>query len=243
MVHRIAVISILLAATSQAWSGDVSAVQNSSSIRWTSLAELDRALKKPVQGSLSLDDAGIEFKSEKFSQRWEYGEIKTFDLSGSQELVITDYENRHWHEPGERRFRFTLSQQMPAAVAAALTARVQRPVINGDPDPKAAVIAAIPAHRRERFGGSNGTLRIREGGIDYVVSDGRESRSWRWSDIQTLANPDPWEFRVMAYREIVEFDLKQPLSHDLFDKVWDIFYAHDLNVAVSADGRHEGHNQ
>jgi hypothetical protein len=79
--------------------------------------------------------------------------------------------------------------------------------------------------------------------IDFVAADGRDGRSWRWSDIQTLANPDPWDFRVMAYREIVEFDLKQPLSHDLFDKLWDILYAQDLNVAPAKGSQHEDHNQ
>ena len=63
---------------------------------------------------------------------------------------------------------------------------------------------------------------MREDGIDYVAADGRDGRSWRWSDIQTLANPNPWEFRVTAYREIVEFDLKRPLSRELFDRLWDM---------------------
>ena len=101
------------------------------------------------------------------------------------------------------------------------------------------MIAELPAHHRERFGGSNGTLRLREDGIDYVAADGRDGRSWRWSDIQTLANPNPWEFRVMAYREIVEFDLKQPLSREMFDWLWNSLYAQDLNVAPPNGGQHQ----
>lgn len=212
MVQRIAIFTLMSGATCVAWSTPV---------QW------HRLLKKPVQGNLLFDDAAVEFQSRKFSHRWLYGEIKTFDLSGGRELIITDYENRHWHEPGERQFRFSLSQPVPPALAADIARRVGRPVINGDPDPGAAVIAELPAHRRERFGGSNGKLRFREGGIDYVTADGRNGRSWRWSDIQTLANPDPWEFRVTGYREIVEFDLKQPLSRDLFDKLWERLYAKD----------------
>ena len=195
--------------------------------QWQAPAQFERLLNKAIHGTLRFDSGGIEFQSPRFSQRWLYGEIKTFDLSGARELIITDYGNRHWHEPGDRRFRILLSQPMPPEIAAGLAARVGRPVINGDPDPNAAVIAEIPAHRRERFGGSNGTLRLREDGIDYVASDGRDGRSWRWSDIQTLANPDPWEFRVTAYREIVEFDLKRPLSPALFDRLWDFLYAHE----------------
>jgi hypothetical protein len=198
--------------------------------RYSTPAEWHRSLKRPVEGTLVFDDAGVEFQSPKFSRRWLYGDIKTFDLisirpPGGQELVITDYENRHWHEPGERQFRFTLRAPVSPQLAAGMTSRVGRPVINGNPDPGAGVIGEFPAHRRKRIGGSNGTLRFRDDGIDYVTPDGLDGRRWRWTDIQTLANPNPWEFRVSAYREIVEFDLKQPLSRDLFDTLWGRLYA------------------
>jgi hypothetical protein len=66
-------------------------------------------------------------------------------------------------------------------------------------------------------------LRLRDDGIDYLT-EGRDSRNWRWADIQTIANPNPYELRVTAYREIVEFDLKQPLSRSLFERIWDQLY-------------------
>lgn len=239
MVYTKAVFSALLIAVLPALSGELAFSQNDTAIEWQSSAQLRQLLKRAIKGTLLFDNDGIEFRSPKFSHRWSYGEIKTFDLSGAQELIITDYENRHWHEPGERTFRFTLSQSMPPDTAAGLATRVGRPVINGDPYPSAAVIAELPAHHRERFGGSNGTLRLRENGIDYVAADGRDGRSWRWSDIQTLANPNPWEFRVTAYREIVEFDLKQPLSRELFDRLWNSLYAQDLNVVPPNGGHHQ----
>ena len=252
MVYRKAVLPGLLIAAFSALSNQLTFAQSDAEIEWQSPAQFRLLLRKSIKGTLLFDKAGIEFRAPKFSHRWPYGEIKTFDLSGARELVITDYENRHWHEPGERSFRFTLSQPMRPGTAAGFTRRVGRPVINGDPNPGdpnpgdpnpgdpnpgAAVIADLPAHHRERFGGSNGTLRMREGGIDYVTADGRDSRSWRWSDIQTLANPNPWEFRVTAYREIVEFDLKRPLSPELFDRLWNSLYARDLSVAPP-DGSH-----
>ena len=242
MAYRKTVLSALLIAAASALPGGAESARNAPAAQWQSPAQFHQILKSPIPGTLLFDNTGIEFKSRKFSQRWAYGEIKTFDLSGARELVITGYENRHLHEPGERRFRFTLGQAMPPEIAAGLTASVGRPAINGDPNPVATVVAAIPAHHRERFGGSNGTLRLREDGIDYVAADGRDGRSWRWSDIQTLANPDPWEFRVTAYREIVEFDLKQPLSRELFDRMWNSLYARDLNVAPPDRGHSVGHN-
>jgi hypothetical protein len=152
-------------------------------------------------------------------------------------VIIASYANRSHHLPGERRFRFDLDNSVPAPDATELTRRVIKPVQNGDPDPKATAYLTIPARHATRFGGTNGTLRFRDDGIDYVTSGGRDSRSWRWADIQTLANPTPYELRVGAYLETFEFELKQPLSRELFDSLWDHLYARDLNVAPAAGGK------
>lgn len=208
-------------------------------IAWQSTASLHEFPKKKVHGTFLLDDSGAEFRSPKFSQRWPYQEIKTIEIPNSRELIVTDYESRRRHMPGERRFHFVFSAALPPDLATQLVARVAKPVINGDPDASLTAIAEMPAHRRERFGGSDGTLRFREDGIDYVAANGRDSRSWRWSDIETLANPGPFEFRVSAWREIVEFDLKAPLSRELFDRLWDRLYASDLNLATPHGERHQ----
>jgi hypothetical protein len=210
--------------------------QTAAAPNWKALARWHRSLKKAVPGTLLLDGDGVEFRSAKFNQRWAYVEIHSFDLS-TRELTITGYQNRQWHEPGEQRFQFTLSEPVPPEIAAQFTARVGKPVRNGIPLPGAAAMAEIPAHHRMWSGGSNGTLRLKDDGIDYVTENGRDSRTWRWADIQTIANPNPYELRVTGYREIVEFDLKQPMHRDLFEVMWDRLYAAGLNL--SAAGGHE----
>lgn len=199
---------------------------------WQSAARLHRTIKRPLRGTFVIDSEGVEFRSAKFSGRWSLLDIHTFDLSGKDFTVVT-YRNRRWHEPGDQRFHFTLAEAIPASVAAIIQERVARPARDGAPDPAAPAIAEIPA----RHGASsNGKLRVRNSGIDYVSEDGRDSRSWRWQDIQTIANPDPYNFRVTAYREIAEFQLKQPLSRELFDEMWTKLYASDLNVSSLKGG-------
>ena len=97
---------------------------------WQAPANWHRLLKKDVPGSLVLDDAGVEFRSPKFTQRWAYVDIHSFDLS-ARELTLDSYQNRPWHAPGERRFQFTLGESMPPEIAAQLTERVSKPVRNG----------------------------------------------------------------------------------------------------------------
>jgi hypothetical protein len=235
MIRRRTLFIWCVSATLWGTHGDIARADG---IVFESPAKLHRLLQKPIIGILSFSDGGVEFRSPRASHRWSYEEIKTFDLWGSTELTVTDYENRHWHEPGEQRFRFTLTKPIAPDLAGKLTARVGRPVINGDPEASVPSIAEIPAHRRDRFSGSNGTLRFREDGIDYLTSNARDSRSWRWSDIQTIASSDPWTFRVAGYREIVEFDLKRSLAPDLFNSLWDRLYASGLNIVPESQGGH-----
>ena len=101
--------------------------------------------------------------------------------------------------------------------------------------PDASAVAEIPAHHRKWSGGSNGTLRLKDDGIDYLTENDRDNRSWRWDDIQTIASPYPHELRVTGFREIVEFDLKRPLSRDLFERMWDRLYAAGLNLSAARE--------
>ncbi len=184
-----------------------------------------------------IDKDGVEFTSVEFMRRWAFVEIHSFDLS-AKELTLTSYQNRHWHEPGEQRFQFTMGEPIPPEIAAQLTERVGKPVRNEVPLPSVAALSEIPAHHRMWAGGSNGTLRLKDNGIDYVTENGRDSRAWRWADIQTIANPNPYELRVSGYREIVEFDLKQPMPRYLFEILWDHLYASGLNLpAVGVEQR------
>src|SRR5437868_14521518 len=104
MFYRKAVLSVLLIATFPALPSEFAFAQSPPPIQWQSTARFHQVLKKEILGALLIDNNGISFQSPKFAKRWPYGEIKTFDLSGAHELMITGYENRHWHEPGERRF-------------------------------------------------------------------------------------------------------------------------------------------
>ena len=205
---------------------------------WQTPARWHRSLKKSEPGVLLIDRDGIEFRSAKRTQRWKYIEIRTFDLS-RRDFILLTYQRRPWHEPGERPFRFTLSDSMPPEIAAQLTDHVGKPVRNGNPSQRSAAYEEIPAHHRIWSGGSNGTLRFKDDGIDYVTGDGRDSRTWRWADIETLANPNLYELRVTAFREIVEFDLKRPLSRDLFERMWDRLYATGLNLSAGGQEIHQ----
>src|SRR5713226_6155660 len=119
---------------------------------WETSAQWHRLLKKAIPGTLVLDDDGLEFRSAKFNQRWAYVDIHSFDLSAT-ELTLTGYQNRPWHEPGERSFHFTWTEAVQPEIAAQFTERVGKPVRNGVPLVSVASLSEIPVHRRMWSGG------------------------------------------------------------------------------------------
>jgi hypothetical protein len=157
--------------------------------------------------------------------RWTFTEIKDLDLERYR-IVLIGYDSRAWHLPGTRRFDLKIKQEITPAVAASLTEKMRRPVQNRIPDSHAPAIKEIAVRRSEHFGGSNGLLRIRQQGIDYITAQPGQSRSWRWLDIQTLSNPDPYHLFVFGYRDSFAFDLKETLSREMFNHLSDEIWSH-----------------
>jgi hypothetical protein len=193
---------------------------------WESPARLRHGMIGGTPGTLHVDSRGVEFVPSKgASMRWTSTEIKDLDLERHR-IVLIGYDNRGWHLPGTRRFDLEIKQEITPAVAASLTEKMGRPVQNTIPDPHAPAITEIAVRRSEHFGGSNGLLRIRQQGIDYITAQPGQSRSWRWLDLQTLSNPDPYHLFVFGYRDSYAFDLKESLSREVFNHLSDEIWSH-----------------
>ncbi len=61
-----------------------------------------------------------------------------------------------------------------------------------------------------------------------MTKSAQDSRSWRWADIQTMTNQDPYHLILFGYRETYSFDLKEPLPPGLYDRVTDEVYGHNV---------------
>jgi hypothetical protein len=184
---------------------------------------------RSTPGTLRTDSRGVEFvPSNGASKRWTLNEIKSLDLQ-THRLVLVGYDNRRWHLAGTQQFEWELTNAITPASAASLTEAMGRPVRNRLPDPDASAIAVIAVRRSGHFGGSNGVLRIRQHGMDYVTAEPGNSRSWRWLDLQTLSNPDPYHLFVFGYRDSYTFDLKETLSRELLNHLSDEIWVHNEN--------------
>lgn len=198
---------------------------------WQSSARLHHGLRT-IPGALTFNEAGVHFRPLKGAAlNWTFPEIQTFYLT-PRKLTVKTYANRGRYLPGVKTFRFALASAVPPRVAAELAACVGKPSRNADPNPNLPGFATIPARHPALLGGSNGVLQFGQDGINYVAASGSDSRSWRWADIQTLAHPDPYSFTVGGYRETYSFELKQPMSESLFDRLWDYVYGRGLQLSI-----------
>jgi hypothetical protein len=205
---------------------------------WSSNAKLHR-LPRAQDGRLTISSSGVEFRPEKGeATRWSVEDIRTVDLANPRHLSLVAYQNNRWHLPGDRPFVFTLQTPMPPEIAADLVREVAKPAINGDPPKEAGSFDTIAARHVTRMGGSNGELRFTSSGIEYLSKAG-DARSWRWADIQTLAHPEPYRFRVGGFLETFDFELKQPLTSAVFDRLWNHIYAQGLNLGTPFGGNDE----
>jgi hypothetical protein len=198
-------------------------------VAWQSPAKLHRLIGNE-KGGLRIGTNGIEFESANHSTvRWTFQDIQTFRLS-LHGLAIETYKNRRRHLPGIERYKFDLDQPVPPMIAAELAKAVQRPSQNAVPDTTSQGLA-VSAHHRTLTGGTNGVLRFRDDGIDYVSSTAADSRSWRWADLETVSNPDPWHLFVFGYRDTYAFDLKERVSRETLNHISDEIWTHnDSNV-------------
>lgn len=191
-------------------------------LSWQTEARLDRnLLHAKSRGTIVINDKGVTYQSRSGRNlSWTFLDIQTFVLAPHR-LVLETYMNRSMHLPGEQTIQFNLSEAVPPVVGASLASRVRRPSQNTIPDPESPGFASIAVHHRSLAGGTNGFLRFRDGGLDYVTNSPRDSRSWRWEDLQTLSDPDPYHLFVFGYRDTYTFDLKEPLARTLFDRATD----------------------
>lgn len=188
-----------------------------SPLPWRSPAKLHKSFGKE-SGEIVIESGGIRFQPSKGSaSNWSLLDIQTFSLF-PHKLVIETYKNRGHHLPGTQRFHFELTQEVPPAVAEELARGVGRPSQNGVPNPALLSLAEIPVHHRRHAGGTNGILRFREDGVDYVTNSPGDSRSWRWADLQILSDLTPYMLSVSGYRETYTFDLKKPLPRAVLDR-------------------------
>lgn len=202
-------------------------------VAWQTKARFHRNFKfTDERGTLVIGEKGVAFEGESGRKlSWTFLDIQNVQLAPHR-MIVQSYVSRAIG--GDKEYRFDLIDAVPPSIAASLATALQRPSQNAVPDLQSPAVATIHARHRQLRGGTNGILRFRSDGIDYVANASGDSRSWRWADLQTLSAPDSYHLLVFGYRDNYTFDLKEPVSRTLIDEASMHIFEASRNSTVAA---------
>lgn len=188
-----------------------------------------RPLQKDEPGQLRIDTSGIEYQSanEKTSIRVPFIEVHEMDVSDPSAIRIETYEMLKRKLSGRRSYVFRLASSRRVEENDRLTEflsdRIHRPLL-GSQTFAIKPEFEIPAYHRHVLNGCNGTLQIAPEGIRFLSTREDHSRTWKYSEIQTIGGSDPFSFRVTTLAETFSFDLKDRLPKEAYELVWQRVY-------------------
>lgn len=187
------------------------------------------------RGELIITAEGIAYRTEhrKHARQWRFEDIRLLRLASHAELIVLTYEPNRWMLGRDRAFRFRVAEkEIPPKVNAFLLSRIERPLATTFVPSSEEPIEEFAVRHRHRFGGCQGTLRVYAHGVAYVSSHRpRDSRFWRWSDIQGIGRLGPYQLDLVTYEpefggptRTYVFDMKREMSETAYDFLWEKVY-------------------
>jgi hypothetical protein len=171
-------------------------------------------LKGGCLGVLVFDDRGASFEGRGHSLKWNYDEIQQLRLTPA-ELRVTTYRDSKWKLGGDRSYTFR------GAFGEAyefLRDRLDQRLVAGVADEDVRPLWEVPVKRLTRFGGSDGVLLV--GSDRLVFQSSSASRTWRYSDIESVSSTGPFDLTVIGLERAYRFQLKRPLDESRYNELW-----------------------
>lgn len=182
------------------------------------------------RGTLVFTPSGVAFAAAdpKKSRQWPYHELKQIRVVSPREIAFDTFEDgSRWRFGADRTIEFDVTEgAVDPRLVAFLLEQIQRPVTS-------AVLPADLGEPRTRIDakhlrgrkGTHGTIAVYTSGISYEAGDPRDSRYWRFGDLESVLRTSPFKLLVNVYERggvrPFAFDLKAALPDDAFDYVWD----------------------
>jgi hypothetical protein len=199
-------------------------------------------LRKGCAGVMTVDEEGVRFTGAQTGTTthawvWKYEDIQELTL-GSGSIHILTYKDRRLGLGADREYDFTgklpvealyglLKDRMDQRFIAAVAPRGALP----DPAPG----WSVPVKHLGRITlklqttGSEGTLAFGPDKITYSTTARDDSRTWRYSDIDSISSSGPFQLTITTYerarshygdRTGFNFQLKQSITEARYNELW-----------------------
>jgi hypothetical protein len=164
------------------------------------------------------------------SARWEYQDIQQLWVS-PEKLVILTYKDRKWFLGVDKEFEFHLDgkDQSFEAAYTMLKDKLDQRFVAAIADDQANTLWELPAKLMGTLKGSEGVLRVGPDRIVYKSERARQSRTWRYQDIENVSTSDRYQLTLTTYERAkthygsmkgFNFQLKRPLGEKRFEALW-----------------------
>jgi hypothetical protein len=186
-------------------------------------------VRKGCDGLMTVDDAGIAFEAPKgHSWHWKYADIQQLHLEPARIRILT-YEDDKWRLGADREFEFTGAPPYESLLRIWNDVMDQRFVAALPPLANVAGVFSILAKHLKRVSGSEGSLVFGNDSIAYSTAAAGESRTWRYSDIDSISSSGSFQLTITTFerarshygdRKGFNFQLKQPLTEARYNDIW-----------------------
>lgn len=189
-------------------------------------------------GALTITDSGVGFEEayrngkkprHPHAWHWDYQDIQQLKV-GPRSLTVLTYKDNKWKLGADREYRFDLlSDKTFEDAYRVLKARMDQRLVAAVPDPVPNALWEIPVKHLLRFGGDEGVLQVGPDEIVYRSARQRETRTWRYQDIENISSAGPFQLTITTFERAwthygnlkgFNFELKQRLEEGRYNDLW-----------------------
>ena len=184
-------------------------------------------LRNFCEGTMTVDETGVRFAGPKdHGWFWKYEDIQELRLEPKKIHILT-YKDSKLHLGADREYDF--KGNVPAEELYRFWKdRLDQRFVAALTEPPADDFA-IPVKHLRRVTGSEGMLAFGPDSIVYSTEKPGESRTWRYSDIDSISSSGPFQLTITTFerarlhygdRKGFNFELKEPLTEERYNHVW-----------------------
>lgn len=163
------------------------------------------------------------------SVQFDYQDIQELWVSPDRLRLVT-YKDRKWLLGVDKEFEFFLPKGKSFGTAyAMLKDKLDRRFVAAVADSQPVMLWELPVKLLGVLQGSEGVLQVGQDRIVYKTDRPRQSRTWRYQDIENVSTSDRYQLTLTTYEHArtsygnmkgFNFQLKQPLDQKRFDELW-----------------------
>ncbi|MBZ5538431.1 MAG: hypothetical protein LAO31_21000 [Acidobacteriia bacterium] len=189
-------------------------------------------VKGGCTGELTIDDNGIRYQTlhTRDQRQWTFTDIQEVQFISEHKINIIAYEDSRQRLGGDKIFKFELlGEVIPVSVIQLVESKFEKPISNRFSAGNLPGKFELAVKHLHRVSGCQGKLIFTEDGISFRSEKAGESRTWRYSDLQSIASSGRFELRLgtfehgpLQYGDSKEFRfrLKNPLDEAAYRFAW-----------------------